>query len=914
MIDHVLGMSCTVCGRVYEHAPDRYVCEDDGEVGTLDVRYDYDLVASRLDRATLTGDVDTMWRFRPLMPIAAGAAVPPLTVGGTPLYNTSALTTRLGLAATWVKDEGRQPTGSLKDRASAVALVKAAEAAADVVTTASTGNAAAALSGLAASVGQPAVIFVPKSAPEAKVAQLLAYGATVVLVEGSYNDAFELCTQAADHYGWYNRNTGVNPFTTEGKKTVSLEILAQLRWDPPDVILVSVGDGSIIGGVHKGLRDAMALGWITRMPRLIGVQAAGSDFMVQAFESGEDVRTKEPIVARTVADSISADLPRDRVKAMNAVTETSGAFIRVTDDEILAAIPELARATGVFAEPAGSAAYAGLVSAQRSGLVESGDSAVVIATGNGLKDVGAAMRGCSRVRRISDHRCADSRCPDCSARTPSESQERTWMIDLTVNQARLDSAVSTARDRSIQIPTFAQMYDPSLIPAGVKTALKDVGLWDIDPLNLFRISWHNEPTAHGGGYGTVNYIELPPELTGVDARIVQLIGKWFPTGAHKVGAAFGCLVPRLVTGQFDPATQKAVWPSTGNYCRGGAYDSALLGCASIAILPEGMSQERFEWLETVAGEVIKTPGSESNVKEIFDKCNELRASGEDLVIFNQFDEFGNYLWHYAVTGPAMIEVIESIKGPGDRFAGVALTTGSAGTIAAGDRLKQDYPTSLIAAGEAVQCPTILYNGFGDHRIEGIGDKHIPWVHNVRNTDMAIGLDDQATVDLIRLFNEPAGREYLVAQGVKPDIVEQLHLLGISGVANLLSAVKMAKYYELTSHDIIITVGTDSMEMYGSRLVEMEAAHGEFTGSDAVAAFHRHLLGAGIDHTHELSYYDRKRIHNLKYFTWVEQQGKTFTEIQAQWYGTDYWTSIQAMVDPIDELIVQFNESVEAGRP
>ncbi len=395
MLDHVTGMACTVCGRVYDHAPDRYVCEDDGEVGTLDVQYDYPLVATRLDKTSVTGDVDTMWRFRPLMPVGAEASVPPLTVGGTPLYDAPGITGRLGLAATWVKDEGRQPTASLKDRASAVVVVKAAEAGAAVVTTASTGNAAAALSGLSASVGQPNVIFVPESAPEAKVAQLLAFGSTVVLVEGTYGDAFDLCTEAAAHYGWYNRNTGVNPFTTEGKKTVSLEILAQLGWEPPDVILVSVGDGSIIGGVHKGLRDAAELGWIDRMPRLIGVQAAGSDYLVQAFESSEDVKAKAPISAHTVADSISADLPRDRVKAMNAVTRTGGAFIRVSDDEILAAVPELARSTGVFAEPAGAAAYAGLIAARDSGLVDHNDSVVIIATGNGLKDIASAMRAVS---------------------------------------------------------------------------------------------------------------------------------------------------------------------------------------------------------------------------------------------------------------------------------------------------------------------------------------------------------------------------------------------------------------------------------------------------------------------------------------------------------------------------------------
>ena len=483
------------------------------------------------------------------------------------------------------------------------------------------------------------------------------------------------------------------------------------------------------------------------------------------------------------------------------------------------------------------------------------------------------------------------------------------MIDLTINEAVLTKAVDQARKRDFRIPTFKQMRDPSLVPEDVKSRLADVGLWDLDPLNLFRITWHNSPTTTGGGYGGVNYFEIPPEISGVAARIVILEGKWFPTGAHKVGAAFGCLAPRLVTGQFDPVSTKAVWPSTGNYCRGGAYDSNLLGCESIAILPEGMSAERFHWLESVAGEIIRTPGTESNVKEIFDKCNELSASGEDLMIFNQFDEFGNYLWHYSVTGPAMEEVINEVLGDSGRFAGVTLTTGSAGTIASGDYLKQKFPGSKIAAGEAVQCPTMIYNGFGEHRIEGIGDKHIPWIHNVRNTDMAMGIDDEASVSIIRLFNEPAGRAYLQDQGVSSELIEKLPLLGISGVGNMLMAIKMAKFYELDSDDVIVTVGTDSMEMYQSRLAEMTQERGEFTELDAAGTYHRHLLGQGIDHVQELGYYDRKRIHNLKYYTWVEQQGKTYDEIQAQWYDEDYWTNIQAMADPIDDLIEAFNAQI-----
>jgi cysteine synthase len=391
------------------------------------------------------------------------------------------------------------------------------------------------------------------------------------------------------------------------------------------------------------------------------------------------------------------------------------------------------------------------------------------------------------------------------------------MIDLSIMEDRLERSVARARERNIIIPTFAQMKSPELIPNEIKKGLATVGLWDVDPLNLFRITWKNEPVASGGGFGGVNFLEFPKSLTGVDARIIALVGKWFPTGAHKVGAAFGCLVPRLVTGQFDPTTQKAVWPSTGNYCRGGAYDSALLGCESIAILPEGMSKERFDWLADIAGETIKTPGSESNVKEIFDKCWELRASGEDLMIFNQFEEYGNYLWHYEVTGHAMEEVLNQVMKPGDAYRGVVLTTGSAGTIGCGDYLKTVFPDSKIAAGEALQCPTLLENGFGAHRIEGIGDKHVPWIHNVKNTDMIMALDDEVIVHLSRLFNEPAGQNFLVEQGVPEAFVQQLDLLGFSSIANLSMAVKFAKYYELTDQDVVLTVFTDSMELYQSRL-------------------------------------------------------------------------------------------------
>jgi cysteine synthase len=455
------------------------------------------------------------------------------------------------------------------------------------------------------------------------------------------------------------------------------------------------------------------------------------------------------------------------------------------------------------------------------------------------------------------------------------------------------------------------MKDPTTTPEKIKKDLKDIELWDVVPQNLFRITWKNQPVSKGGLFQPIaNYIELPPELTGVEARIIALVGKWFPTGAHKVGAAFGCLVPPLVTGQFDPTTHKAVWPSTGNYCRGGAYDSSLLGCDSIAILPEEMSQERFDWLASVAGEVIKTPGSESNVKEIYDKVWELRRTREDVFIFNQFAEFGNYLWHYEVTGNAFTEVLDKELGK-SKYHGLCLTTGSAGTIASGDFMKQQFPTSKVSAGEAVQCPTLWINGYGAHRIEGIGDKHVPWIHNVRNTDMIIAIDDNDPMNLIRLFNEPAGREYLTKDiGVSETLVNQLDLLGISSVANMLMTIKYAKFYELTSRDTVLTVFTDSIDMYQSRLKEAQAEHGEYTRDVAIKDYHLHLMGQKTDAMIEMGHYERKRVHHLKYFTWIEQQMFDLDELNAQWFDyPTYWERVQQTTPKIDELIVQFNDQV-----
>jgi cysteine synthase len=480
------------------------------------------------------------------------------------------------------------------------------------------------------------------------------------------------------------------------------------------------------------------------------------------------------------------------------------------------------------------------------------------------------------------------------------------MAKPKINQAVLKKTAELCRKRNIVIPTFAQMKDPSLIPAKIQAEVKKVGLWDVNPLNLFRINWHNDLKT--GLYGGVNYLELPEAITGIKARVIGIVGKYFPTGAHKVGAAFGCLAPRLVTGEFDPVAQKAVWPSTGNYCRGGAFDSALLGATAVAILPQGMSKERFTWLKSIGAEVIATPGTESNVKEIYDKCWEIKKTRKDCVVFNQFEEFGNPVWHYHVTASAIEEAFNAVKKPKSRLAAFTSATGSAGTIAAGDYLKKKFPGMKITASEALQCPTILMNGFGEHRIEGIGDKHIPWVHNVRNTDVVTAIDDEACMRIVRLFNESAGKKVLAGYGVKKETIDQLNLLGISGVSNMLSAIKTAKYYEMDSNDVIFTVFTDSMELYGSRLEELNKEHGPYTRENALVDMERRLLGETTDHMRELDYYDRKAVHNLKYFTWVEQQGRTSEELRQLW-DPAFWDETFAQAAEWDKLIGEFNKQV-----
>ncbi|MEA2103806.1 MAG: pyridoxal-phosphate dependent enzyme [Candidatus Cloacimonadota bacterium] len=480
-----------------------------------------------------------------------------------------------------------------------------------------------------------------------------------------------------------------------------------------------------------------------------------------------------------------------------------------------------------------------------------------------------------------------------------------WKIE---NEKVLKNTVQRCRERNVIIPTYEEMINPDKIPSKIKDELKKIGLWDLNPRNLFRITWKNEPVAQGGEFGKINYVELPSELTGVKARIFVLLGKFFPTGSHKVGATFGPLVEKLTRGVFDPTTQKALWPSTGNYCRGGAYDSYLLACPSIAVLPEGMSTERFDWLKKVGAEIFSTPGCESNVKEVYDKTAELkRERGDEIVVLNQFSEFGNPIWHYAVTGRAIEEVFESEKKEKQRLSAIFLTQGSAGTLGSGDYLKEKFSLLKIGAGEALQCPTLLQNGYGGHRIEGIGDKHVPWVHNMKNMDMVAAIDDEACIRLMRLFNEKAGRDLLEKNGVGKSVDAKLDLFGISSIANILGAIKMAKYYEMNENDVVFTIATDSMELYQSRLKEEREKCDEYSEYDAAADFARYLKGVSTDNMLELSYWDKKRMHNLKYFTWIEQQGKKLEELNAQWYDENYWKDKFHSYTDWDELIHEFND-------
>ncbi len=483
--------------------------------------------------------------------------------------------------------------------------------------------------------------------------------------------------------------------------------------------------------------------------------------------------------------------------------------------------------------------------------------------------------------------------------------------DHVVDQGAFDRTVGWFRDAGIVLPAFAELAEPERIPQRIQRALADVPPDEAHPLNLFRVHWHNSPDRAGQVPVPV-YAELPSALTGVDARIVVAIGDLFPMiRAHKVLAAYGCLAPRVITGQFDPTANRAIWPSTGNYCRGGVAISRLMQCRGVAVLPEGMSRERFAWLEdwvTDAGDIIKTPGTESNVKEIYDKCAELSRDPAN-VIFNQFAEFGNHLIHYACTGPALARVFESMRAsdPALRLRAFVSASGSAGTLGAGDHLKDAYGAAIVAA-EALECPTMLYNGFGEHNIQGIGDKHIPLIHNVMNTDFVTAVSDGATDQLGVLFSSPAGLDYLRARRKVPaPALAALSSFGLSSICNILAAVKISKYLGLGAQDVVITVATDGASMYASErdLAEARDYPDGFGEAHAAEAFGRWMLAAGTDHLLETSVRDRERIFDLGYYTWVEQQGVSVTDFTAR-RSQAHWVGLRERLASWDSLIKEFN--------
>lgn len=479
-----------------------------------------------------------------------------------------------------------------------------------------------------------------------------------------------------------------------------------------------------------------------------------------------------------------------------------------------------------------------------------------------------------------------------------------------LDDASYEGAVARLGQKHVRLPKISELADPRKIPDDIVNALTEIDPDSDSPLNLFRVHWHNDG-ARQGFSDTPAHLVLPPELTGVRARIIVAIGQRFPMiRAHKVLAAYGCLVPRLVTGQFDPERHRTVWPSTGNYCRGGVAIARALGCRSVAVLPELMSSERFSWLEAWVSDsrdIIRTPGSESNLKEIYDACKLLEQDPEN-VILNQFSEFGNYIIHRAVTGPALEKVFRAVNRSGVlSLSGFVCASGSSGTLAAGDHLKKVLG-SRIAAVESVECPTLLRNGYGEHNIQGIGDKHVPLIHNALNTDFLIGVSDQASDHLNLLFNTPEGRTYLSERkGIDASTLDQLPTLGLSGIANVVAAIKLAHYLGLGETDALITVATDSAEMYLSQ------AEGVLAGSypngfdqiDAAEVAGRYLYGATCDNLEELDHLGRQRIFNLGYYTWVEQQGVSLEAFDER-RNPGFWDDLMDMVPVWDTLIDAFN--------
>jgi cysteine synthase A len=490
------------------------------------------------------------------------------------------------------------------------------------------------------------------------------------------------------------------------------------------------------------------------------------------------------------------------------------------------------------------------------------------------------------------------------------------LADRIVDEAALANSARRFRERGIVLPTFEQLADPTSFDHGARVG--DADPQGPDARNLWRVHWYND--LAGGRVAVPEHVVLPRELTGVESPIIVAFGDRFPMiTAHKVLAAYACLAPRVVTGQFDPTHHRAIWPSTGNYARGGIAISRIMASRGVAILPEGMSQERFDWLnewcENPQDDIIRTFGTESNVKEIYDACNELAKDPGNFVL-NQFSEFGNHLGHHAVTGRALGHLFETVRaasGRDLRLAAFASATGSAGTIAAGDRLKDEYGSKTVAV-EALECPTMLENGYGEHNIQGIGDKHIPLIHNVMNTDVVCAISDVATDELDVVFNTAEGREYLSrAKGLDDGLLDALPHFGFSSICNTLAAIKTAKLLDLGPDDAIVTVATDGGAMYPSERAKTLATRygGEFSHTDAAEAFGRHLGHVSTEHMVEMTEADRRRVFQLGYYTWVEQQGTPF-ELFEQRRSQTFWRGLRRYVDVWDAMIDEFNARVAAS--
>ena len=490
-------------------------------------------------------------------------------------------------------------------------------------------------------------------------------------------------------------------------------------------------------------------------------------------------------------------------------------------------------------------------------------------------------------------------------------QEQLGLANTVVDPASLESSVKRFAAQKIVLPTFGELAEPRLISQDITKGVdKDAA----DPRNLFRVHWYND--LDGNRVKVPDHIVLPSSLTGIESPIIVVFGDRFPMiTAHKVLAAFSCFVPRVITGQFDPERHRAVWPSTGNYARGGIAISRLMGSRGVAVLPAGMSQERFDWLDkwvTDPSDIVRTPGTESNVKEIYDACNEM-AKDPGNFILNQFCEFGNHVGHYEVTGRALAHAFEHVKANGHsdiRLAAFTSATGSAGTIAAGDRLKDIYGTKIVAV-EALECPTMLENGFGEHNIQGIGDKHIPLIHNVMNTDVVVGVSDRATDELDVLFNTPAGQRYLASRhGFSADLIDALTHFGFSAICNVLAAIKTAKLMGYGANDAIVTIATDGGALYPSERVKTIANRfkGEFTAVDAAEIFSEHLGSVSTDNMIDCTERDRNRIFNLGYYTWVEQQGTPLDVFEAR-RSQSFWRSVRSYAPVWDNLITEFNARV-----